>query len=162
MASLSGLLIQTVVVNLLFGRKKLLMFSLAPSALRSVDINHREVTSFGGRNSSYFCSHLRRNTRWGCHFFIQFIIHPTACSDESFILTGLDWTGSFTSITVESLGYVIDGLLLGFGPGPSSFVWDLVLLDVVVGDLHEGEEVVVDPSIICSLVGTLQGLWDSQ
>ena len=126
MASLSGLLIQTVVVNLLFGRKKLLMFSLAPSALRSVDINHREVTSFGGRNSSYFCSHLRRNTRWGCHFFIQFIIHPTACSDESFILTGLDRTGQIIYFNHSSIHLAMS--LMGSSASVESLALDLVLL----------------------------------
>ena len=44
-----------------FGRKKLLTFSLAPSALRSVGTDHREVTSFGGKNSSrYFLLFIGR------------------------------------------------------------------------------------------------------
>ena len=151
------------------------MFSLAPSALRSVDIDHWEVTSFGGRNSSHFYSRLRRNTRLGCHFFIQFIIHPTACSDESFILTCLDRTGQIIYLNHSSIHLVmslmdssdasVESLALDLVLLPWSFVWDLVLellVDVVIGDLQEGEEVLVDPSIICSLVGTLQGLRDSQ
>ena len=44
-----------------FWRKKLLTFSLAPSALRSVGTDHREVTSFGGKNSSgYFLLFIGR------------------------------------------------------------------------------------------------------
>ena len=126
MAYLSGFLIQTVVVNLLFGRKKLLMFSLAPSALRSVGIDHREVTSFGGRNSSHSCSHLRCNTRWGCHFFIQFIIHPTACSDESFILTCLDRTGQIIYLNHSSIHLAMS--LMGSSASVESLALDLVLL----------------------------------
>ena len=126
MASLSGLLIQTVVVNLLFGRKKLLMFSLAPSALRSVDIDHWEVTSFEGRNSSHFYSRLRCNTRLGCHFFIQFIIHPTACSDESFILTCLDRTGQIIYLNHSSIHLAMS--LMGSSASVESLALDLVLL----------------------------------
>ena len=126
MASLSGLLIQTVVVNLLFGRKKLLMFSLAPSALRLVDIDHWEVTSFGGRNSSHFYSRLRRNTRLGCHFFIQFIIHPTACSDESFILTCLDRTGQIIYLNHSSIHLAMS--LMGSSASVESLSLYLVLL----------------------------------
>ena len=88
------------------------------------------------------------------------------------------WTGqvrSFTSITVPftwqchwwaPLPLWSPWLWIwSFFLGPWSFVWDLVLellVDVVVGDLQDGEEVLVDPGIICSLVGTLQGLRYSQ
>ena len=92
-------------------------------------------------------------------------------------MSGQDRSDHLPQSQFHSLGNVIDGLLclcgvLGFGSGPSSFflgpwsfVWDLVLellVDVVVGDLQDGEEVLVDPGIICSLVGTLQGLRYSQ
>ena len=82
-------------------------------------------------------------------------------------MSGQDRSDHLPQSQFHSLGNVIDGLLclcgvLGFGSGPSSFVWNLLLLDVVVGDLQDGEEVLVDPGIICSLVGTLQGLRYSQ